>query len=253
MKSQEDYDLLFDKKNLLSKVKLVFEEVGSTELSYSSLWELRRKNYQLIDEYFPEVVLSILRDFTRNDSTIEYEIIYEWVMSPNFEYYQINSIHDLLKDNSKINISEVQMNFITLWAHKVAKRIDATTIVRKTGTTGESFTINQEAQILWLFIKELDINLPQEHLLKFTLFGDFSRNVTDNSHDIIDHLCKLVDSTIINIQIIDNLKNGISVSWVWKCNSLYALDNNLDSIYSKIVENIMDDSKSEYQRMYPLY
>jgi len=247
-KVQENFDLLFDTKKLLSEINRVFLEVESGELSYDNLWEVRRKNGQYLDDYFPAIVLSILRDFTRNQSIVKFETVSNWINSQRFEFYQINEISDNLKNNQSIQISEMQYEFINNWSHNAASRLDWQSIVKKNGVTDDSFTISKDAQILWHFVDKLNIPLNQEQLLGFTLFGDFRNSINEPSHEIIDRLEDFVDIVELQNKVKSNLKLGIGVSWIWKSNALYAITNNLVEVFPLIVENLKDESKSEYQR-----
>jgi hypothetical protein len=248
-KAQRSFDVLFHPDNFLLEIKSVFDEVETDELNYDNLWEVRRKNDQLLDDYFPASVLSILRDFTRNKSTITFEALKEWISeSQEFQFYRIDQIFHHLKNNDKLSISEEQRKFIEEWSNTTANEMNWEKIISRHRITDESFTINHKAEMLWFFIRNVRIHIPAQNVLAFTLFKDFSNNRDNNSTDEIDFIATILDKEIVNKKVLENIRNGIAVSWVWKTNSLYAIENDLVEVFPDIVNGLKDESKSEYQR-----
>lgn len=247
-KAQENFDILFDKDAFLAETKRVFDEIGEEEINYEALWQVRRKNNQILDDYFLSTVLEALRDFTRNNTAINFNTIFSWINSSDFEFYQISEIHELLKNNNKIQISPPQRQVIEQWSLKTAKSLNWQQLITSRGAKDESISVSRFAEYLWFFVDTMELKLDEEYLLAFTRFTDFNNNLQESQFYVINRLEELLDAKTVQSKVKENLENGIDVSWVWKSNALYAIDRNLNDVFPIIIENIKDESKSEYQR-----
>lgn len=245
---QTGFDILFNPNQLIAEFTRLFNEIGLDELKFENLWEFRKNNNELLDDYFAESVLRIVREFARDGKTVTLLQLTNWVASgASFTDFQIENMQYQLAYTEGIQVSAAQQQFIENWCKQVAAELKETSIARQDTTTGY-ISINSFAEILWFFITKLKIRLSQEQLLSFTLFTDATHQVSECPYPEIDHLVSLLGPGPVSKRVVQNLRDGIVVSWVWKPNALYAIHNQLTKAYGAIIENLKDETKSEYDR-----
>ncbi len=249
-KQQINFEILFSKDKLLALVNKFYQKIDFEKLTYESFWNLQRAEINSLESTYPAIVLQIISDFTRSYSEVAFEQIKKWIeSSSNFEFYRIKEIHATIRNVKGISVNEEQKLFIINWVTNTVENLDWNSIVKISGHDPVSFSINPEIEILWFFITEFNIKLDENLLLNFTLYEEFGRSLNQQRYIILKELEKYVAVESIQNRVSNNVISGINISWIWKSNSLYALDNFIKDSYSKIESDLKDVSKNQYDRI----
>lgn len=244
--AQRNFDILVSHHRFLNQVKRVFDEVGKENLTYNDVWDLRSKNNKSLDEAFPESVLHLIRLLVQREGTVSFQqITTHWNNRVEADDYRISQIYDELLNKSYLKVSDTALKFIQNWSDKTATSIDWKTLITRKDEGETGISINSKAEYLWFFVNRLKISLPKEHLLEFTRFKDFRNHANENTPVEINQVMEWIPAKEVKEKVAQNLKEGISVSWVWKSNCLFAIEHNMRNSYPIILEAITHATFSE--------
>ncbi|MET3606979.1 type IV secretory pathway ATPase VirB11/archaellum biosynthesis ATPase [Mucilaginibacter rubeus] len=227
---QDSFNLLFDEPAFKAEVERFWKEFGKEEAEWKDIWEFANRSDYDPDDYFPRSVTTIIsewsrdRDFVSKDDTIVYMSNAEY-----FENERVDSIYNMMK-NAGLKPSEQQTEFLEDWAKRTAAKIDIKTSIDEWGR------FNPLSVMLLYFVKHLDIKLPDEKLLDFTLFFDTIHSDIENWYGPI---LKQVGEEALNNRIIGNLKSGIKSEHVWTLNAEYAIEKGLEESFPAIKEDLV--------------
>ena len=249
-KTQESFDLLFDKEDLLKEIERIFTKIGLEELKQEDLREVTVDSYQQTSGYFAHSALETIRDCIRNGGKIYYEELKKWILEGNnFNTYLIEEIYQHLYNHKDlIEISDKQLNFISEWCQKIANLLNIEKGIKVRPGNKIQVSVDKRIIKLWYFIHRFNILIPEKKLLGFSLFHDHSNQSNLKESGIINELEAYVSKDKIIKRIIENIFTGIDVDYVWKDNAAYAILNNLKSAFPRIIKDLADINKSEHYR-----
>jgi hypothetical protein len=248
-KSQESFNLLFDTGKLLAEIKRIFAIIGKTEIEDNDLWVIRKDNSRQLDNYFDSSALDLLRDFTVQDRTTNFEEVRKWIIeNPNFIDYEIEGISRALHLNKLLKLTENQKEFIIQWSYSTASALDIENAITTKDFQNTSISVSWKVKVLWFFLNYFKISLPEQKILEFTLYYDFERKNDQNVTSTIETLQQYVSSEKIAERVMQNLSKTIPVHEVWKNNALYAIENNIRAVFGFILRDLKSSTKPEYYK-----
>lgn len=247
--AQRNFDILVSHHRFLNQIKRVFDEAGKENLTYNDIWDLRSKNNKSLEEVFPESVLHLVRLLLQHGGTVSFEqITSRWSNRQEADDYRISQIYHELLNKTYLKVSDAAFKFIQTWSDEAVATIDWNALVSRKDEDESGISINSKAEYLWFFVNRLKISLSKEHLLEFTRFKDFRNHSNENTPVEINQVMEWVSAREVRNKVAQNLQEGISVSWVWKSNCLFAIEHNMKDSYPTILDAITHSTVSEIAR-----
>ena len=233
---QENFDLLFDRIELLSRIQPIFDENGPVIDS-----GMMRKIQ--VDWYHKnghsnrsDISITILRRIIQRENRgVKFEDIINNLNSDFIIISEIKSqIQALNNSNNKFVICEVQKAFICNWCLKTANEIDFDKIVRYESSDRFSALAHYgKFHLVMFFIMKFDFELPQHFLINCIEFVDITTN-TELSKNLEWLQLKINNNLLFQKRIIENINNKNLVFLPLNIHIQYALDHNLEETYQKI-------------------
>lgn len=240
---QENFDLLFDKAKLLSKVKDIFEENGTLIDSImirkiDKDWYEKNGHANRID-----IANSLLSKIIYKKKTaLEFIDIKQFLEDELIIISEIKSQIQAVNDsNNNFKISNKQKAFIYDWCLKASTEIRFDKVMGY--ITINNFNLLEDYNKLkttLYFLTKFNFDLPQEFLLNSIEFFDVDKsNVDDNNLESLKS--KINNDELFNKRIIENLNNKKLFSFILNKHIQYALDNKLIKTFPKIKEYFLMD------------
>lgn len=224
--AQRGFDILFDKAAFIAEINQIFDFFEKDEIVGADLYSYRHGEFVDLSNRFTTASFDLIRDATYRGSVAKRAVLIQWMNeSDEFTYFRIQLIRSRLAAIPELTVSPEQENFIRNWSQNEAS----------IGST------------LWYFINRIEIELPVEKLLTFTLYYNQSEEVNVESKGFIELLEKFVTPAQIKEKVIQNLKNGVSNMLTWTSNAGYALRNRLDQTYPLILAQMERSNETEYK------
>lgn len=237
-KPQENFDLLFDKRNLLLKIKEIFEEYGkhidSTLIrNIDKEWYEKNGHHNRIN-----FANSLLKKFIyEKNTTVEFKDIEQNLENEQIIIVEIKSqIQTLNNSNNNFTISKEQEAFIYSWYRKASNEIRFDKVMGY--ITINNFNILQDynkLRTILFFLNKFNFDQSQEFLLNSIEFFDVN-NASEENNDLELLKAKINNNDLFNKRIIENLNNKKLFSFLLDKHIQYALDNNLTKTFPKIRE-----------------
>ena len=233
---QNNFDILFDKKQLLKEIKTVFNLNGET-INENLINTIEHKWYESngwnnkIDTY-----ISLLNSLIRKAyKALNFQEIEEILEEDSIIFKEIKMLIDgNKKSNFLFEVSKSQKQEIEDWSIKTAQNLDFKNILQV--TKHDSFSMLPGYEILKLilfFQNEFDFSLTQEFQLNTIEFFE-----VEKSHSINQNFEKLIerinDKKLVDERIILNLKEVTLFSFSLSKHIEYALNNNLIDVLPEI-------------------
>ncbi|WP_295796838.1 hypothetical protein [Mucilaginibacter sp.] len=230
---QDSFDLLFDEAGMKAGLERFWKEIGKEEVNFNQVWDFANQYEKDSDLYFPksvtDVVADLLRDYQFGAVSAE-DVKTFLTETPGFEDYRIEAIYGELKNRRPVKLSDAQLAIITEWVNRKVTERPIGKAIHPNGN------IDTHVLIMWYFIKTLGIILPDEKLLEFTLFADYSQGDNEEPFRPIEKQAGL-EATEKKVQ--NNLANGITIEQVWSNNAAYAISHSLSGIYEAIKNDLV--------------
>jgi len=227
---QESFDLLFDEADFKAEVDRFWGAFGKDAASWTDIWEFANNREYNLDEYFPRSVTTILGELSRDTRYISKEEAEAFMSNTDvFEIERVDSIYNLIR-NSGLKPNDQQLAYLEDWANRAAARIDLKKSIDEHGR------FNGLSLMIWYFIKNLHIKLPQDKLLDFTLFYDFAQGDIENW---FLPMLEQVGEEAFNVRVIENLNSGLNIENVWSLNAEYAIEKSLKESFEAIKSDLV--------------
>ncbi|MEO8235766.1 MAG: hypothetical protein ABI549_10165 [Flavobacterium sp.] len=236
-KTQNNFDLFFDKKELLKEIKIVFDENGDI-IDERMIREIENKWYET-NGYWNTTIDTSLSFLTRliydNGKSLSFLEVEDILEEDLIIFKKIKMLIDgNKKSNNYFVVSESQKQTITNWSIKTAQTLDFKNILYLHEDGGFSMLHDYDVLKLILFFQnEFDFILPQEFLLNTIEFFE-----VEKSHQINENFEKLItriaDQKLVNERIIKNLKEATLFSFSLSKHVEYALNENLIEVLPEI-------------------
>jgi hypothetical protein len=222
---QESFDLLFDEEGMKAETERFWQAFGKDEASWNEIWEFSNSAEYNLEPYYPRSVTSMISELSRGRGFISKPEVEAFMANVgDFEFERIDSIYNLMKNNG-MKVSEQQSAYLEDWANREAAKYDIKQSINAYGQ------YNPISLMIWFFVKTLQIKLPQDKLLDFTLFYDF---INGNIEDWYSPILQQVSEEALNARVIENLKSEIARENVWVLNAEYAIEKGLSASFDAI-------------------
>lgn len=241
--SQDNFDILFEKENLINEIEDIFQKNNISEISWEQIHDISREwseknTYGVWKASFKAITL-IIRDYG-NQTLESIKNIFR------NDYIILSLIQDSIKNNqSSFNISEEQKNFIENLCKKLISNFDYEEVIKfdENNTNRYSVCFNYYVlKTLYFFNFYFKLDYKKDFYiktLKYSNIGDM--NVGD---DIFYYIKNKYDKDLeFEKQIISNINNEILDHFTMTSHVRYALDNELSETYNKIKEYILNDKQ----------
>lgn len=243
---QDSFSLLFNEDGLKTETERFWQAFGKDEASWNEIWQFSNSAEYNLEPYYPRSVTTIISELSRDrDFITKAEVESFMANADDFEFERIDSIYNLMK-NAGMKVNDQQTAFLEDWANRQAAKYD----IKKSINSHGQF--NPLSLMIWYFVKTLQIKLPGDKLLDFTLFYDF---VNGNIEDWYSPILQQVEETALNSRVVENLKSGIGQENVWLLNAEYAIEKGLfdsfDAIKSDLVR--INENTSVKEKITKLY
>jgi hypothetical protein len=240
--TSRNFDLLF-KKDKIKKISIeYFKHIGKKVITYDDSEDNRKVYWESIElqEKFPKAFIDICYDTLRNnEGEISTEDINELI---DTDLYLINLIEREITSNQKeVEITDFHRQFIENWCFENLIKADF-----KNTYTGSRY--NQIlCELICLFRDLFSLDFPEDITLNMLHVDCFIESNTGKRSGL-KYILKKVDKSKIDIQIIDNLKEGISKDCIFENHALYAIDNDLSEAFPIIKKYIESDKNGKWLR-----
>ncbi|MDH7911359.1 hypothetical protein [Winogradskyella sp. SYSU M77433] len=248
LKEGLSFDLLFHKDKMKDVIKLLFDKLESNKTNWDVLHAFEQLHWKSLElqRSIPQSAINVVHDTLRlsDFKHITCEDVFKLI---DTDLYLIKKIKDNIHSKRKNNLSNMnkrgvritksQFDFINDWCQEKIKSINE---------KSECLLDREECGLIWYFRNLLNLKYPDEILLEL-LEVDGRMNFNEQ-HFGIGYICKLLDKSIIDNRIIQNIRNGISDEQIRKNHFVYAFDNQLKDTYPKIEEYLLENNQNNYFR-----
>jgi hypothetical protein len=242
---QENFNILFDKKKLKSRIRYLFAKHGK-EIDGEKIKKIRREWYDknggwnIIDAQI-DILDSII--FSRNKQSTNMKLVNAFLKDEFVLFRKVKSTIERYKSsNRKYEILEYQKIIIRDWSIKQANLIDFNNVARASGPNSFYYLNDyQKLESIFFFQSLLDIELPKDFLLNCIRFYEFTKS--DDSDEEYAKLKRLInDNEVFNQRIISNIESDSLIAFSKSKHIEYAVNNNLTSVFNKAREYFKDNN-----------
>ncbi len=227
-RTQDAFDLLFDKQALFQEVESIFSVIKIDEIVMTDLFDYRSKHNESLEHRHIESAIELIRYFTYHGRMVTLNNIRQFISSDTeFVDYQIASIYNKLhgSNNREIEVTDAQLKFITTWC------------VEK----------GNNDKILLFFIHLFTIRLEKSRLLDLTLYYDYNRESKLDEPGTIEQLELFLPRRELKAKVTVNLEAGIKNSMSWLSNAGYAIRHNIKQAYPGILRHLESVDDDQYK------
>ena len=225
-RAQRDFDLLFDKQEMIAELKRAFEKAGTEELSRDRVFSLMTENYHETAGETAQTALDLLRNFTDYGRTITLEKIINWVENSQlYAKFGINKIKTRLSSNQKVEVSEEQRQWIVDWC----------------------LNVGDNMELLWFFLHKLGIELREGQLLELTKYPNASVDGAVDQPGSLEMLEPFLDADKLKLQVLENLAGAELSIQAWISNIGYCLRKGIGDGLIYLVEALVTRQQESYK------
>ncbi len=242
---QEDFDLLFDKTKLLSKINEIFEEYGMS-INSTRIRDIDQDWYHK-NGYGNKIELSysLLSSIAyRKKIDLEFKDIEHILEDELIIIKEVKSQIQALNNSNNFEISTQQKAFIYDWCVKASDEIRFDKVIGYIDINHFKLLEDYDKlKVILFFITKFNFDLSQEFFLNSIEFFDVNKSSEEGNNLELLKL-KIDDDELFNKRIIENLLGKKLPFIALNIHIQYALDNNLTSTFSKIKEYFLVDEYS---------
>lgn len=246
-KTQENFDLLFDREKLFSNIQRIFEDFGAT-INSDNYFDIEEKWYH-DNDYHKKIGTAyvLLRTATYND---EKDLIFEdmeGIFQRNlYVFEEIKSQIDAIGTaNSKVNISPEQKEYLKNWVLTAAQEIRFDHIVRYINSSNyRPLDDYKKLGLILYFATAFDVELSEDFLLKSIEFFEID-NYSELDNTLGTLKMKIKNEALLDAQIIKNLESEKLIFPVLDRHIQHALDRKLSKAYP-IIRKYLLAGKTSY-------
>ena len=245
LKFQHNFDILFDKDELLKEIEIIFQEnasvIGKEEIrKIESNWYEKNGYWSNTIDTSLKLLNTLIYHYKDTLTFQEVQVLLE----NNFIRY--DKIKILLQANVNSNVrfvvSEEQKRDIIDWCVKTSKVIDFDKIIKLNGVN--SFSMDRDYDVLktiLIFQDEYEFKLAQEFLLNCIEFFDIEK--TSEEDAVLEKLfSRINDKKLFDKRIVENILNKKMFSFVMDRHVNYALNHNLNFAFPEIRSYFRDSN-----------
>lgn len=238
---QQNFDILFNKKGLLTEIEKVFEENTKLELSWEEYHDINRAwykktNYHGLSNTVHEVIAKSIREIGNQTFESMSRILQD-------DYFMVSIIKDKLKrkSNEDYKIRKDQIDYVKTICFKLFKDFNYDHIMTFSDHENESYSVYNNYYILktlYFFDEKFDYNYSTEFYLKTLKYCNVIGNSDQN--EILNFIKKrLNNDSLFNTEIIKNIIEEKLPYFTLNDHIHYAIEHKLDKAYKKIGQYII--------------
>jgi hypothetical protein len=245
-KPQINFDLLFNKKELLSDIQNIFTKYNVLSFDNQIRYEIESEWYEENGhDNVIDISYSLLSKIFINKKNVTIVDVEEYI---NSEINILEEIKNLIIRNKsfthKFLIKTQQSKFIENLCQEISKKIDfSQIIISKTLTTFSLGSDHNIWKLILFFDNELNLKLSTDFYLNSLEFFDYSLSNFEN--DLFEKLVyKIDDKSTVDSKVVSNINYKVLFSFGLEKHIKYVIENELNEAYEKIKEIIYlnDDS-----------
>lgn len=216
-----DINLLFNKNEFLSEVKIIFENEQKQIFSGKEFLTLQTKRS---GSSYSDVVVYTLNRIARQ-KPISLKTATQILNNLDWDYFCADKIFEYLEHNKDLTLSKEHNDHIAKWCQSTLSKVNFKTAL--TANKENTTTADKYAILLWFFLRRLHLTYPKNVLLDMFSF-DW---VEDNKMLGIKYLEEYLPIDEISSRILENLQIGIQNDDI--------LINHLDYCRRKKIEQVL--------------
>ncbi len=235
-RGQRDFDLLFNKKDVIDEIRQIFEVENQPAFSKKELFKLRTKHWPNL--YYSDLAVEILRIIAKDDKTTlknAIESINRW----DWDWFCISKIYEKLINNEEIKLSQKQQRWIEEWCYSKVDEVDFKHAITK--TIDKSYNIRWNAIYLWYFFRRFNFVYPKNILLDMLSF-DYDRQG-------IEYLENYLDEAKMSSTVLENLEEGIVIDDVLKNHLNYCKRYSIKEGLKFALEEIANTNREKHDEI----
>lgn len=248
-KPQINFDILFNKEELLGQIKNIFDEINATIgideiIIIENDWYTKNGHWNTLIDTSINILHTIV--YNNNNQPIDFKKVNDLIVDGSIIYKKIqDAIIRNETSNNKFNITKDQEVTITNWCLLKSKTISFDNIIKVKDS--RSFTLYKDYEsfnLVMFFYEQFDFELNADFLLKSIEFYG-TEDYNDDSDTKMELLFKKINSKILfDKQIIENINSKQLLFTTFKKHVKYAIENELKDSFSKIRTFILNESDS---------
>lgn len=221
---QQSFDLWFDNEQMLNSIRKLYIEIGKDDFTRDELYKF---NYSDSPQgKINNAVSQVFNHLTMRGRIVTQLEVENYISySEDYQHFKISKIHADIKNKKDLELSIAQEAYIQNWCLSVGD--------------------NQE--ILWDFMINFNIQLPDEKILELTNFTNFNYDVKLMEPGSIEKLEKFISKSKLKDRVLENLKDDDLHMLAWTSNAGYALRHNFNIAYADILKKLFKKVNYEYK------
>ncbi len=235
-RSQRDFNLLFNKKEIIDEIKRIFEVEKEKAFTTKELLNLRSKHWP--DLYHSDLAAQILR-IIAGDEKVTFEKTVEAIDKWDWDWFCVSRIYEKLSNNEEIHITEEQEDWVVNWCDSKLDEVDFRHAITKTGDT--NYSIRWDAIYVWYFFRRFSLEYPKHILLDMLSF--------DHDRCGIEYLAEHLDESEMSSRILDNLEKGIIFDDVLKNHLDYCKQYRIKEGLKFALQEIINPDREKYDEI----
>ncbi|SDC24116.1 caspase family protein [Pedobacter soli] len=222
----DNFYLLFRSDLIKPILEHVFERLAKEEITREDVAGLSKANFKPETLYIPNIALNILRRFTYNNRICHRSEILNWIDAGlSFIGFQIEQIHQHLKNHRQLQVSAPMIDFIRNW-----------TVLR-----------GNSSDIAWYFLQRFKFKMPTEKILDFTCYYNFGWELGVRNSGGIEVLEELVGLAPLILRVNENIINPELQGFAWLGNASYALRKKIQEAFPNIIKRLQESREDDYR------
>ncbi|MBD9179461.1 MAG: hypothetical protein EGP82_09865 [Odoribacter splanchnicus] len=255
-RSQEGFDILFNKERLRNECLAIVKE--HEPITKKKLNQIDKAAHEggYKGRMINSAVWNLLLAFMNDEKSITADKIDKWFQQDsNVEYWIIFQIIKRVKGRNKkdkqkyeLKISEAQFQYIQDWFDANIRSVDFSQGTKR--TSEKQFTVNSRALLFISLMQSMEFDCPDDILLEMT---HCCLAIIDWELSLEDIRSRISDSKLLNSRVIENITNNrIELEHVIREHIEYAFKYDLSEAYDHIFKTLPQDKDDDYLRMHIL-
>ncbi|MDL2319714.1 hypothetical protein LJC45_01090 [Alistipes sp. OttesenSCG-928-B03] len=255
-RSQEGFDILFDKERLRKEcIAIVKEHEPITKKKLNQI-DIATHEGGYKGRVINSAVWNLLIAFMDDEKSVSSDKIDKWFQQEaNVDYWIIFQIIEKVKGRNKkdeqkyeLEISEAQIKYMQDWFDANIRSVDFATATKR--TSEKQFTVNSMAVLVISLMQSMEFDCPDDVLLEMT---HCCLATIDWGLTLEDIRLRIFDMSLLDARIVDNIINDkIELDHVLREHMEYAFKYDLSDAYDFIFRTLPRHEDDDYLRAHIL-
>jgi hypothetical protein len=209
---KRNFNLLFDRDTFMVEVQQLFGRLGKEAATKDDILKLYRERYE--DSDLSGLVIQTIKELAEGrDGSVSISEA-EAILLENWESFSISRIYKYLVNddaqNPELVLTDEQREWVSAWCYSHVQEVNFRKAI--TANSNGTFSVSRYATYLWYFMQKLGLEYPKDVMLDMLSFEGFVTRSTQG----IEYLEQRLDKTDMIERVLENLREGISNSYVLK-------------------------------------